>query len=94
MLTAQDLCILAVFDNGGKTFDRYTVVFEGVLEHSGSYEMLGLSYNPDWPQGFSQWSECVYNSADDNSHLGSPIAWEALPEHIREHIRTRLRDAD
>lgn len=43
------------FDNGGKTFDRFTIIDNGG-------EMLGLSENPNSPQAFSQWAgNCVDN---------------------------------
>ena len=40
-----------VYDGGEKFFDRYTIIFPG-------FEMaLGLSGNPNSPQGFSQWGQ-------------------------------------
>jgi hypothetical protein len=43
------------FDNGGETFDRFTIIDNGG-------EMLGLSENPNSPLGFSQWAgNCVDN---------------------------------
>jgi hypothetical protein len=42
------------YDNGGATFDRYTVVFTGRYRHltSGEIIVLGMSARPFHPQGF------------------------------------------
>ena len=71
--------IKAIYDNGGKTFDRYTVIFS-----DGS--ALGLSHNPDSPQGFSQWCEAIAN----NKELGMEMTLAELPEHVQRHIKTRI----
>jgi hypothetical protein len=43
--------VKSIWDNEGKTLDRYTVVLKE--EHSpGNLLMLGLSTNPTHPQGF------------------------------------------
>ena len=70
--------IKGIYDNRGKTFDRYTVVFD-----DGS--ALGLSHNPDSPVGFSQWGS-VAESVD----LGKPITFQELPENVRKHIKMGL----
>lgn len=69
--------IRSIYDNKGKTFDRYTVVFD-----DGS--ALGLSHNPDSPVGFSQWGE-----ATEGSHLGKTISFEELPQRVQQHIKMR-----
>jgi hypothetical protein len=75
--------IKAIFDNGGKTFDRYTVIFD-----DGS--ALGLSHNPDSPLGFSQWSEAIV----ETKKLGMSLTLTELPEHVQRHIKTRLTYCD
>jgi hypothetical protein len=42
-----------VYDNGGETSDRYTVVFTGHYRHltAGETLILGMSGAPFWPQG-------------------------------------------
>ena len=78
--------IYKIYDNGGKTFDRYTVLTEPY--HFGkSCEALGLSDNPTDPQGFSQWGD-----AYEGDHLGKEIKFEKLPENIQEHIIERLHE--
>lgn len=53
------------FDNGGETFDRYTII-------DAKGEMLGLSENPESPQGFSQWCG---NCVDNYMNVSFGYAW-------------------
>lgn len=68
------------FDNGGKTWDRYTVVFT----HAHSFGLkgytvgVGMSQNPFHPQGFGQHFE--YRNTDYNGRSGGKrISFEELP---------------
>jgi len=60
--------IKAIYDNGGQSFDRYTVVFD-----DGS--VFGMSHNATSPQGFCQYagevSEFDFNA--DGLPLGEEI---------------------
>lgn len=41
------------YDNNGKTFDRYTVVYMDQPEYqAGTYAARGMSEYPFYPQGF------------------------------------------
>jgi hypothetical protein len=44
------------YDNGGETFDRFTVVFSGRYRHltGGEFWHVGMSEHPFHPQGFGQ----------------------------------------
>ena len=88
--------ILGVFDNDGKTFDRYTVVTEyfSISPVSGKkyYDAIGMSHNPNSPQGFSQWGSCSFNSDGENKHLGKEIKFEELPEIVQEHFHMRTEE--
>jgi hypothetical protein len=77
-----------VYDNGGKTFDRYTVVFldrklwgygPRQRQQGGMgrllYPCLGMSSNPFAPNGFGQHSDAALGP-----HLGKRIPFSALPE--------------
>ncbi len=78
--------IHAIYDNGGKSWDRYTVLTEPF--HMGkSCEALGLSDNCDSPAGFSQWCE-VY----EGKHLGKKITLDKLPKNVQIHVLERLSD--
>jgi hypothetical protein len=83
--------ILDCFDNKGKTFDRYTVLFGGsmlepALLKNRSVHFLGLSEAPSHPQGFSQWGEI--SATFRPAHWR--VRWLDIPEHIRKHIVCRV----
>jgi hypothetical protein len=72
--------VSSVWDNGGETFDRYTVIFK-------DGEALGFSHNPTHPQGFSQYLGAV----EEGGHLGEEIEVSDLPDEVRKHLIDRLR---
>lgn len=80
---------LRIYDNGGKTFDRYTILpprwatdYRGDgAKNWGSPEgwaALGASEFPYSPGGFGQ-----YVTATPGRHLGRRIGWDALPRDVR-----------
>lgn len=89
----QPANVRAIYDNGGTTVDRYTVVLDAesvrvnVLtgERRAFRAMLGLSEAPEHPQGVSQFTEGC-----EGPHLGRLVGWSALPEGLRRHIRARV----
>jgi hypothetical protein len=77
---------IRIYDNGGKTFDRYTVVFMDQPEpQPGTFAALGMSHNPFWPQGF-----CQHCSAMPGRHLGKRIKFEDLPEDCQKLVKQDL----
>ena len=84
--------ILDVFDNRGKTADRYTVLFGGsmledLLLKNRKVYYLGMSSYPTHPWfGVSMWGEC--EALWRPSH--QRIRWLDLPEHIRKHVIRRV----
>ncbi len=77
--------IISIYDNDGETHDRYTIVLNEPWA-PGFLTCLGLSDNPNSPQGFSQFSSC-----QDGSHLGSKIEFNSLPIEIQNHIIERIK---
>jgi hypothetical protein len=77
--------ITHVYDNGGKTADRYTIVTD-IPEGRGMFACIGMSSAPTHPQGVSQWSSCQVGR-----HLGKKIPWAKLPAHIHNHAAARVR---
>lgn len=63
-----------IYDNGGKTFDRYTAVYLDQPENRGLYAARGMSEYPFHPMGFGQ-----YCAAMLGRHLGKRITFEDLP---------------
>lgn len=76
--------VIAVYDNGGKSIDRYTVVLNERIGKD-KYGAFALSHNPDSPQGFSQHIEVVMGS-----HLGKKIKFLSLPKNVQTHVYRRL----
>ena len=70
-----------LYDNGGKTFDRYTAVYMNEPEGRGVYGARGMSEDPFHPMGFGQ-----YCTAMPGRHLGKRIAFEALPKDCQRLV--------
>jgi hypothetical protein len=92
--------ILDVFDNKGKTADRYTVMFTGpdlLIRSNGTayantwVPYLGMSEAPSHPQGISMWGEMSAYDMDSYRYRDGKqrIRWLDLPEHIRKHAVAR-----
>ena len=69
--------LIKIYDNGGKSFDRYTAVY--LNEPTGfdgdrMFNARSMSANPSHPQGFGQMGSVI-----DGEHLGERIAFDALP---------------
>jgi len=79
---------IKIYDNGGETFDRYTVVY---LD-SNLYELfscLGMSERPYSPLGY-----CQHGSCTDGPHLGKEIDFEDLPEECQRAVRNDLEELE
>ena len=75
-----------IYDNGGKTADRYTAVYMDSPERAaGMFQCVGMSENPFHPQGFGQ-----HSSAMPGKHLGKRIAFEALPKDCQRLVMRDL----
>jgi len=81
--------ILACYDNGAKTIDRYTVLIGAPFwcDYMGrDVPYIAMSDAPTHPQGFSQWGEMP---SANRAACGKHVAWLDLPEHIRAHVIAR-----
>lgn len=84
---------MRVYDNGGKTADRYTVVFTGRYRRyvSGTQQYLGMSENPYHPQGIGMHGESRQDiDRPSYKHLGKKIDFDRLPPDCQ---RCALDDA-
>ena len=82
--------IKAIYDNGGKTFDRYTVYYGRFTESRTVrfYQCRGMSANPYSPQGFCQYSDgCI------GRHNGKKISFEDLPKDCQSVVINDLKGA-
>lgn len=86
---------LHIFDNGGETFDRYTIV--------GPYgNVWGASKNPFHPQGFGQFShnadtdydkigrEQLIKNFREEGQVGKEISFDDCPDKVQEFILQRI----
>ncbi len=88
------------YDNGGKTFDRYTVVFTkpdhvtwGNEPPIYFYSYIGMSSDPFHPQGFGQHGESGNCPIDKPSgkHLGRKIQFRSLPPDCQKVVLQDLK---
>lgn len=80
------------YDDGGKSLDRYTVVF--TKKRPGGITLyVGMSGNPFHPQGFGQHGE-QKNPIDvpSYSHLGKKIKFQDLPEDCQKLVLRDYKD--
>jgi len=88
---------IRVYDNGEKSYDRYTVVFTGNYDkdipgYGKSYQYVGMSSSPSHPQGFCQHGECPHIiDWPTYGHLGKKIRFEDLPEDCQKVVISDYR---
>lgn len=84
--------VAAIYDEGPKANDRYTVLFGWpIWEPAMGRDVPCLSFNecPTSPNmGISQWGEC------SGAWGAKPIAWYDLPEHLQLHVIARANYPD
>lgn len=76
---------LRIYDNGGKTVDRYTAVYMREPEHGGLFAALGMSADPFHPQGFGQ-----HCTAKPGRHLGKRVSFDDLPAACQRFVLQNL----
>lgn len=90
------------WDNGGKTFDRYTVTFEVYNEHTGKWDVFSEGWNVNALKGDPSYkriyclgmSSMPFNAQGfgqgsigvEGRHLGKRIKFSELPEEVQECI--------
>jgi hypothetical protein len=87
-LNRKPIKVLGVYDNGGKTLDRYTVVYdivEGTELGRKLYSCLGMNAAPFHPQGIG-----MHGTAIRGRHLGKKIKLTDLPEDCQKAVALDL----
>lgn len=83
------------YDNGGRSADRYTVLYTGKYQHltGGEYLYVGMSEYPFHPQGVgmhgsdrTRIDNRGYGQKGGYSHLGKPISFDDLPEQCQRLV--------
>ena len=88
---------VAIFDNGGRSFDRYTVIYLYEPVYTDRFFYVAMSKNPYHPQGFGQHGEMVLYANELTqlrkgkgrrlfSHLGERILFSDLPEDCQKLV--------
>ena len=77
-----------IYDNGGKTCDRYTAVYMNCpTDHNRAYfDARGMDARPFHPQGFGQ-----FTIACPGKHLGKRIKFEDLPADCQKLIQEDMK---
>ena len=70
---------VTVYDNGGESIDRYTVIIDK--------DAYGMSDNPDSPQGFNQYIGMVGVDVKLGNHLGKKLS--TVPSGLKKAIQAR-----
>lgn len=77
---------IQLYDNGGKTYDRYTAMFLDRPETKpDQFEALGFNEEPYAAQGFGQ-----HCTAMPGKHLGKRIKLSDLPEAARKFVEENI----
>jgi hypothetical protein len=77
------------YDNGGRSYDRYTVAYTGRYRHKtgGEFWYVAMSANPYHPQGFGQHGSSTSQiDWPTYGHLGKRIAFAELPDDCRKVV--------
>ena len=87
------------YDNGGESFDRYTVLYTKI---NGYHAYVGMSEMPFHPQGFGQHGEhdCAIDAIDGvwppavgrKNHLGTRITFADLPTDCQKLVMNDYKD--
>lgn len=76
---------VAVYDNGGKSFDRFTVLIGN--------DFFGMSENALQPNGFNQYIGSLGEGGPElGDHLGFPKALEDLPPEVQKAVKQRMKE--
>ena len=81
--------VCRIYDNGGETLDRYTIALKARRDPLGRlyYPYLASSTSPF--HSFGQHGESEHFLR--GGHLGTRVAFEDVPEEVREFIRQGLK---
>lgn len=89
--------VLAIYDNGGKSFDRFTVFYkpvEPLKDLRGWIGYRGMSERPSSPQGFGIYDEMeAYKVAQYRMRVyRESFRWSELPEEVKRVVRDDCAD--
>lgn len=74
---------VTVYDNGGETTDRYTVII--------GKDVFTMSNNPTSPQGVNQYAGTVGSDVKIGKHLGKKLS--SIPKEIKQAVTNRMNES-
>ena len=88
---------IRIYDNGGKTLDRYTVLFtkkrNAPIQDGGQFMYLGMCHMPNSPSGYCQsGSSVMMIDSNGYSHLGKRISFDDLPIGNKNIVQSTYKD--
>ena len=84
MITQKFTRKFRIFDNGGKTADRFTLI-------NSWGEVFGFDNNPFFPLGYGQFCGSINEwKSRSTKHLGKKINFDELPEDAQLFVRDRI----
>lgn len=91
--------VLAIYDNGGATFDRYTVFYKPLERQDYAHGYIGyrgMSESPASPQGFGIYDgmKPYEAAAYRRSVYRHSAKWTDLPEEVQRVVRYDCSDAE
>ena len=78
--------VLRCYDNGGKSFDRYTIIpprWDKEHREGNLFKSIAASKYPYYLIGFGQ-----HVLAAPGSHLGKRVHWDSLPADVQKFARS------
>ena len=79
VLKLESASKVVVYDNGGESFDRFTVIIDK--------DTFGMSENPNSSQGFNQYIGELDRDIKPGKHLGKKLS--KIPKEIQKAIKKR-----
>jgi len=78
--------VIAVYDNGGKTLDRYTIVTNNRVsqKHNGKYTYDAIAASENG-LGVFLWCQCIRGK-----HLGKKIQFNELSTELQNKVKLAL----
>ena len=85
--------IAEVYDNGGKSYDRYTIIYKEKLEFEDKsyFQFFACNEDPCHPQGFGQHGEL---KEIPRHALGKKITFEVLPNAVKRYIINEILETE
>ena len=77
--------IKSIYDNGGKTLDRYTIVTTIKRKHRDGHWLYNCICSSENGLGVFMWGECMVGR-----HLGKKIQLEDLSKELQQRIKNEL----